>query len=219
MKKRIPKIIVIVSAGLIILGTGIWYVFFSPYFDYTEYLGVLPGKENKTEEMNIIIPEPNPVSGLFVYVCGEVNAPGVYELTEESRVYEAVEMAGGFTKYADSTYLNLARTVTDSERIYVPSIYETAKLSVENVLEGTGVVVQGEEEDRKKAEENAEKVNINTATSDELTTLPGIGEARAKDIISYRTNVGRFEKIEDIMNVSGIGEAMFSRIKSYITTR
>ena len=142
--------------------------------------------------------------------------PEVYELPEGSLVRDAVMAAGGFSDKADREYLNLAREVADHERIYVPSKTET--MQKESTVSGTEPR-RTEESDKATAGKNNGNglVNINTASAEELTTLPGIGESRAKDIISYRTNVGAFEKIEDIKNVSGIGEKMFTRLMDLIT--
>lgn len=190
----LPKII----AAIGLLSAGVWYVYFSGLFDSDSLISenLIPTKST-IEDLSVPT-VTDALPGIFVHICGEVKRPSVYEVPAGSRVVDVINIAGGFTDQADTNYLNLARTVADSERIYVPALNE----------EGDYVVVEGND-----------KININSATLEELTTLPGIGEARAKDIISYRTNVGRFEKIEDIKNVSGIGDAMFIRMKSYISVR
>ncbi len=141
---------------------------------------------------------------LFAYICGEVQKPGVYEVKEGSRIVEILEMAGGFTDEACENYLNLAEPVYDGEKIYVPSEEEIQSGSfAENessINDGTN-----------------RKVNINTADEKTLQTLPGIGENKAEAIVSYRKKNGSFDKTEDIMNVSGIGESIFDRIKDLIT--
>ncbi len=141
----------------------------------------------------------------FVHVCGQVNAPGVYELEEGSRVYQAIERAGGFGPSAEQGWLNLAEPVTDGMKIQVPTIQEAEE------LKKSGAAMAGEESAL------SGKVNINTAGREALMTLTGIGEARASDIISYRETQGPFERIEDIMKVSGIKEAAFQKIKDFIT--
>lgn len=134
----------------------------------------------------------------YVYVCGAVNTPGVYPITDDMRVFEAIECAGGFREDADEEWLNLAFPVTDGQQIYVYTIAETQAFV------------------REQADA---KVNLNTATRDELMTLPGIGESKADAILKYRTEYGGFERIEDIMNISGIKEAVFSKIKDDITVQ
>lgn len=137
----------------------------------------------------------------YVYVCGYVNKPDVYKCREGARIYEVIELAGGFSDKADREYLNLVEIVEDGQRIYVPSEEEVLSAQGEG---GIGSVL------------GSEKVNINTAGAEQLMTLPGIGEARAQDIISYRNANGRFEQIEDIMKVGGIKNASYEKIKDLI---
>lgn len=137
---------------------------------------------------------------LCVYVCGEVAEPGVVELPEGSRVADALLAAGGFTEAAHREYVNLAAKVTDGQRIYFPGVTEA--------------------EEWQEAEEQAALglVNINAASSEELCTLPGIGEARAAAIIAYRREYGEFQSIEDIMKVPGIKQAAYEKLKDRIRT-
>lgn len=146
------------------------------------------------------------VQPVFVHVCGQVKRPGVYELPAGSRVYEAIEAAGGFTGEAAGDYLNLAQTVQDGMKLEAPDreqaeIWKSQVQSSGENSPGGGIV----------------KVNINTASKEELMNLKGIGESRADDIIRYRDRFGGFQTIEDIMNVSGIKEAAFEKIKDNIT--
>ncbi|MGN0159376.1 MAG: helix-hairpin-helix domain-containing protein [Brotaphodocola sp.] len=138
---------------------------------------------------------------LFVHVCGEVNNPGVYELHQGQRIYEAVELAGGFTAEAADAYLNLAEPVVDGMKIEVPDQEEEKALRSSAQALETGQM----------------KVNLNTAAKEQLMTLKGIGASRAEDIIRYRQEHGNFEKEEDIMRVPGIKEAAFQKIKEDIT--
>lgn len=156
-------------------------------------------------------PEENPDdtgqtegAAVYVYVCGAVNAPGVYELSGDARVFEALESAGGMTGDASLESVNLARAVVDGEQIYVPTVEEAAR--------GTGV---GTESNIKSAEQS--KVNINTASRDELMTLTGIGEAKAESIIRYREEHGAFKSVEELMEIEGIKEGVFNKIKDDIT--
>ena len=132
---------------------------------------------------------------IFVYVCGAVNQEGVYELARGSRVYEAIAMAGGFREDADARNVNQAEVLEDEERIYVPVVGEEVPV-----------------EDKKDA-----RININKASKEELMTLPGVGESRAESIIKYREQQGAFQSIEEIMQVSGIKEGLFEKIKDFIT--
>ncbi|CUX47677.1 helix-hairpin-helix domain-containing protein [Clostridium sp. C105KSO13] len=145
-------------------------------------------------------------STVFVYVCGAVHTPGVYELDSDSRVYEALARAGGVTKAAAGEALNQARVVTDGERIYIPTAEELEK----GVVDGSMPEVTGADR------ENGGKININTASREELKSLPGIGDSKADSIISYRESNGGFQAVEDLMQVEGIKEGVFNKIKDKI---
>ena len=144
----------------------------------------------------------------YVHICGEVVSPGVYELKEGSRVFQAIEKAGGVTDQAAAEYLNMAEQVKDGMKIVVPG-----KEEVEAAKARGEISLQAE------ASLNVQKikVNLNTATKEELMTLRGVGEAKAADIIKYRESHGGFQKIEDIMKISGIKDAAFQKIKDDIT--
>lgn len=148
-----------------------------------------------------------------VYVCGEVQVPGVYELLEGKRVINAIEAAGGFSETAAADFLNLARIIVDGEKIDVPSLEEVRQglISTEHYENDAS---QGGTADNN--ESGKALININTATKEELMVLPGIGEIRAMSIIAYREENGAFESIEEIMLVSGIKEGAFAKIKAYI---
>ena len=136
---------------------------------------------------------------LYVYVCGAVCKPGVFSFQEGKRVCDAIAEAGGFLENARQEYWNQAMLLTDGLMIYVPTMDE---------------VISSEDNSPRNDEDT--RININTATKDELMTVPGIGEAKADSIIIYRQENGDFTSIEDIMLVAGIKEALFSRIKNYI---
>lgn len=153
---------------------------------------------------------PGTGASCFVHVCGEVESPGVYEMKEGQRVFEAVAMAGGFTERAAQNYLNLAETVWDGMKLEVPS-KEQAPATKWTAQAGEPAAGAG------SAGAASGRVNLNTATKEELMTLRGIGEARAEDIIRYREKKGGFARIEDIMEVSGIKNAAFEKIKDDIT--
>lgn len=144
---------------------------------------------------------------ICVHVSGCVINPGVYMLTEGSRVYEAVLAAGGFAEGADEQFLNLAEVVKDGQKIRV---YTTEEIAT--ALEVPDLSLDSSNDTEKL-------ININTATKESLMTLPGIGESRAESIIAYREQNGYFYSIEDIMRVSGIKEAAFEKIKNYICVK
>lgn len=151
------------------------------------------GHEGITEALSEITEAH--VNMIYVQAAGAVVNPGVYEVAEGTRVYEVISAAGGTLDNADEQMLMLAGVVSDGERIYVP-------------YEGE-IITQPDGADDGM-------VNINTADESSLTTLPGIGAARAADIIDYRQTIGRFETIEQIMEVPGIKEAAFNKIKNKI---
>lgn len=138
-------------------------------------------------------------SVVCVHICGAVNNPGVYEGEANLRLYQFIELAGGFREDASVESLNLAQEVQDGIQIYVPSKQEAAESSMP-VSEGQST-----------------KLNLNTASKSELTQLPGIGEVKAEAILSYRDMNGAFQTIEELMNIPGIKEATFEQIKNLIT--
>ena len=151
-----------------------------------------------TKEIKTTTDETQSKKLIVVEIKGEVYYPGVYEFDkEEVVVQDVINMAGGLTKKADTSFINLAEVVENHSSITIGT-YDT----VSYVL---------------KENEVYQKVNINTCTIDELITLDGIGETKAKNIISYRKNNGFFSSIEDIKNVEGIGESVYQKIKDHIT--
>lgn len=161
--------------------------------------------ENLSQSDNIH-DESKESTDIYVYVCGEVKKPGVYVLNEGSRVFEAVDMAGGSTKKAMLDGINQAQVLTDGQMLDIPSVDDepiSAQTSEnENVLPDS---------------ESLDLVNINTASSSQLMTLSGIGESRAADIIAYRQEHGNFKSIEELKNVTGIKDGVFNKIKDYIS--
>lgn len=169
-------------------------------------------EEVKVGEVTAPKEEPIPEEKVIcVHICGAVVSPGVYEIPQGSRVYEAVMAAGGYRDDADEDYVNQALVLNDSDKLVIPTLADTEAM----VIPSDGKVREfGVGSGEPKTESG--KVNINTAGVEELCTLSGIGEARAKVIISYRDSNGPFGSIEDIMNVSGIKQASFDRIKNDI---
>ena len=147
---------------------------------------------------------------VYIYICGAVKKPGVYTFDHLPRLSEVVDDAGGFTKKADVTSVNLAMQLSDGAQIVVAAKGERTEAAV-----GTGQASQGAA-GNPGATSSADKININTAAADDLMRIPGIGEAKAALIISYRSEHGSFSKPEDLMQISGIKEGIFARIKDYI---
>lgn len=155
------------------------------------------------------------VQNVVVYLCGAVENAGVYELPEGSRVVDAIRMAGGLTLMADETCVNQARILVDGEQIYIWTMEEKSayqrgeNVTVPEAAEGTAF-----SESSGKA--GSGLVNLNTASQEELTTLPGIGDAKAAAIIAYRQEHGGFSAAEELKNVSGIGDATYEKLKDRI---
>lgn len=154
-------------------------------------------------------------SNLFIHICGAVNSPGVYELRAGSRVFEAVEAAGGLCEDASDSSVNMALLLEDGWKIIIPSIHEMNQKAGNSNEEQTGGIFT----DTIGLEEDNKLVNINTASKAELCSLPGIGESRAESIIIYREKNNGFSSIEDIMKVEGIKEGMFSKMKDKICVK
>ncbi len=157
----------------------------------------------------------------YVYVCGAVNQPGVYPVTEDMRLFEAVAMAGGFSVDADEQWLNQASRVCDGQRVYVYTLEETRQMaqngSAGQTADTFAEMQEAGADTMSGMQDGQQKVNLNTAGREELMTLPGIGRAKADAIVQYRTEHGSFKKIEEIQNISGIKEAVFAKIRDYIT--
>lgn len=168
-------------------------------------------------------------TSFFVDVKGAVKKPGVYEFLEGDKVIDAINMAGGLTSKASTSNVNLSKKLTSEMVVYIftkseltttkttmpitsaviaPEKCECEVIEVNNCIDNNDENILGEDKNT--------KININTASKDELMTLNSIGEAKAESIISYREKTP-FNKIEDIMNVSGLGESIFNKIKDYIT--
>lgn len=138
---------------------------------------------------------------ISIYLSGAVNNSGIYNFKEGTRLEEALNMIGGIKSDADISKINLSKVLYDSEKIVIPYIQEE-KIELDNNNEVNN--------------SDSEKININDSNEEQLMTLPGVGEATAKKIIEYRKN-GNFETIEDIKNVSGIGDSKFDKIRDKIT--
>ena len=164
------------------------------YFQSTELVEETKEQEETSTDISEAVPQV-----ICVQVAGAVLKPGVYELPSNSRVYAAIEAAGGLLDSADDSDINQASYLEDGQKIYVYSTEEKETMLLsEETSEDDGLI------------------NLNTATEAELMTLPGIGQSKASQIISYRDANGDFTSIEDIKNVSGIGDGIFKQINSLI---
>lgn len=142
---------------------------------------------------------------IIVDVSGAVENPQVVQLKANSRVADAIAAAGGLTKKADLSQINQAAFLEDGEKVYIPEKGESVESS-ESVSYGTGGTMA----------ESASKIDLNTATSEQLQTLNGVGPATAEKILQYRSQNGYFKSIEEIKNVDGIGDKTYEKLKDYI---
>ncbi len=149
---------------------------------------------------------------IYVHVCGAVLRSGVYELEAGSRVYEAVQAAGGFAEDADKNYVNQAQELSDGIKLVIPTLEEAAAKIQAGITEDT--FPAGAEEGGQAAQDG--RININTASETQLCEIPGVGKTRAAAILAYREAHGGFQKPEDIMKVDGIGEGMYGKMKDSI---
>lgn len=149
--------------------------------------------------------ENGPQVKIYVHVCGAVLHAGVYSFDRETRVFEAIEAAGGFTEDAAQESINQARIVSDGEELYVPTQEELLSSA-----DGSPAIWAD-------TADKEQKVNINTADVQELTTLTGIGETRAQAIIAWREENGGFSSPEELKNIDGIADKTYEKIKDRIT--
>lgn len=167
-----------------------------------------------TEDINISNSDSLEDNSIIIYICGAVKENKVVKLKEHSRICDAIDAVGGLTKDADLTNINLAYILEDGEKIYIPKIGEEIK--TENKPENSS---SSSYSTYSSNTVKNNKININKATQTELETIPGVGPSTAFKILDYREKNGKFSKIEDIKNVSGIGDAKYEKIKDYITLK
>ena len=159
---------------------------------------------------------------IYVDVSGAVVSPGVYCLDAGSRIFQAIEAAGGCTTEAAPVCLNQAAELADGQKVYVPTVQEAEDVAAGNGAGGNAgnlwdLGTQSSVTGQTSEDTGTGKVNINTADKELLTTLPGVGSSKADAILAYRQDQGGFSSIEEIMNVEGIKEGVFARIKDRIS--
>ena len=206
------KIIVIAIAGIV--ATGIMYFIYNKN-QVKEDINI----ENEILVNNVITNENNTNDDIvIIHITGSVKNPGIVKLKEGSRIEDAIESAGGLTENADITKVNLAYVVEDGTKIKIPSASEE-DIGDEDIIDsksGDNIII---EENAVPSNNSTQTININKATEKEFETLPGIGPSLASKIIEYRNQNGKFESIEDIKNVNGIGDNKYEKIKDLITVK
>ena len=176
-------------------------------FDKSDKISLVD-EDNLTDEDNDIDSKEEATHDSIkkVYISGEINKPGVYQIKDGDRLEDLINEAGGLTDKASEKTLNLAQRLDDQMKIYIPNIDEENSLENIDPNQAANISVSSK----------SELININTASKEELMSLPNIGDKRADAIIEYRS-ANKFEKIEDIKNVTGIGDKFYEALKDLIT--
>lgn len=194
------------------------YIYFFRSKDKGENVDILNIYEGYINSYNTTLEkEEDKKSKIVVHITGAIKNEGVYELEENSRVADIIDIAGGLTSEADIRNINLASVLDDGVKIYIPKVNDKDNEIIDNIDMGIS-----KEQNNSKNSNNSNdisrnhKININSASQTELESLPGIGAATAKKIIDYRKENGKFNSIEDIKKVNGIGESKYNKIKSLI---
>lgn len=172
----------------------------------------LSSKEDSSNEISASSSDTTDEYRYVVYICGQVNAPGVYKVAPGTRVYEVLELAGGYTDNAYTDNINQAETVSDSQMIRVLSFEEKEQFEADGKIAEPGIAGISNE-----SETDSKKVDLNRASREELMTLPGIGASKADSIIAYRNENGGFKSVEDLMKITGIKEGVFNKIREFVT--
>ena len=204
---KAQKIFLIILGAIVLIVIFIYYITREDNTDYAEIDNIYI--ENETIGENIDEEE------IIIHVVGEVNKEGIVNLKNGDRISDAIEKAGGATENADLSKINLAYKVEDGQKINIPNKNEE-NTNNEYITTDSG---EGIVETEETIQEDGEQININTASQTQLETLPGIGPSTALKIIQYREENGKFNSIEDIKNVNGIGDAKFESIKDYIIVK
>lgn len=210
-KVILKKILVIVIVLIVCICSFIFYKNEDEKFSEYDQIILEETFENKENTENIVELDEVEKEIIKIYITGEVNNPGVKELEMGSRIEDAINIAGGLTPAANISKANLAYQLEDGQKIYIPNINENieeyiTKENEEGIVEESKSTTSG-------------RININNADINELCELPGVGESLATRIVTYREENGKFKMIEDLKNVSGIGEKKFESLKEYVVVK
>ncbi len=222
------KIIIIIITSIIIV--SICYYIYEKDKNFLDLqnqeLEIEQSQTNTTE--NNITEEDSTINNIVVHISGAVNQEGIVELKKNSRIADAIEKAGGLKEGACMDEINLAYVLEDGMKIHIPTEEEMENQGEmeekEYITKSSGSNIEDNSKSNSNLIQNpnsktltkSTKININTATQTELETLPGIGPSTAVKIINYREQQGKFKTVEDIKNVSGIGDNKFNNIKDLI---
>lgn len=203
----------IIIAGVIVVGIFIFYMSTKANnYDYSAINEIAEEETKEEEEKEQETKEEISPKEIVVHITGAVQKEGIVRIKEGSRIIDAIEAAGGMTNETSLDMINLAYTVKDGQKIYVPKLSDAERVFKEGEDSNIVIVDKGTEKDSN----SSTKININTANISQLESISGIGESTANKIIQYREKNGRFKTIEEIKNVSGIGELKYENIKDSI---
>lgn len=219
---RYRREILIICLGILILLVGTYFLLFQKVFKKKEDSDIV-----LNDDVSEIEVKDKKIEEVYyqVDIKGQINNPGIYTVKDGSRVIDVIKLAGDLTEIADTSVLNLSKKVTDEMVIIVYSIDEVASFTetLEKEKQEQEKCIKYSEIINDACISNEEvvssslKISINTATIEELMMLPGVGEVKAKAIISYREQIGGFKSIDEVKEVEGIGESLFDQIKENIT--
>lgn len=208
------KIIFIIILSIMV-SVIIYYIYSTLYkedFSFSDSENILSdGELIENIDNNTDYSEHPNTNSITVYICGAVKNSKVVTLNENSRICDAIDAVGGLNNDADLTNINLAYILEDGEKIYIPKKGEEIEKENSSISNLSSI--------SESNSSKSNKININKATQTELESIPGIGPSTALKILDYREKNGKFSSIEDIKNVSGIGDKKFEKIKDYISIK
>jgi len=207
---KVQRVIIIGAAVIMLLVIGYYIMHKTQQYSTFDANDALQGNSAaEGEQSGVLPPKESASKTIIIHITGAVKTGGVIQLSEGDRIIDAIDKAGGITEDADLSKVNLAYVLEDGQKVYIPSLQDEE--IIKTVTDGSGddVIVDGDSASK--------TVNINRANQTELETLSGIGPSTALKIIEYRKEHGNFKKIEDLLNVPGIGQAKFDAIKGQIT--
>lgn len=206
------KTILILTIIILLLGGTIFVIYKNNQNSKEEVIDIFKEEEKENKENE----KEETIKKVSVDIKGMINNPGVYEVDSKSRVNDVIALAGGLKEGADTSNINLAKIVSDEMTIIIYSTDEVLEKFKQEVCICNCPYIENDAcIDNNNS--NSNLININTASLEELTTLTGIGDVKAEAIIKYRNEIGKFKSKEELLNVDGIGESLFEKIKDDIT--
>lgn len=167
-------------------------------------------EENQLPEGNTVEEDVRP-KVMYTDIKGSVKEPGIYSFSSEERVYDVLKRAGGLLEEADSDRINFSAKIEDQQVLYIPAVGEELPEHLDQLVSPEGK--------QSTADSEPSKININTASPSELQQIPGVGSVKAQEIIRFREENGSFQKVEDLQEISGIGEKTVEKLKNFVTIK